>query len=207
MISTYLPHHPITIPNLSYCNHTLSHTNTPYQSSHILSPQEDLPSNVDPLYVDALLAIHSDLFILNPKSTFSWMIYVVRVALALQVTHPTSNLCYFYVLCFIFSWMIYVVRVQVTYLPLSYLPSFPLSLFLCNPLTITHHVSCLDLYLSPTRFPLPVTITPNPIPGPSLLPPRCLPPNPYPLTLTPSLVLSLASPVCSLSRVCLGVVI
>ena len=71
--------YPFNIPSLpnppsNYYEPTLKRT---------LLSQEELPDNVDPLYVDALMAIHSDLFILNPKSTFSWMIYVVRVALAL----------------------------------------------------------------------------------------------------------------------------
>ena len=99
MISIYLPYQPITTPHPTSHTIPLSHEHTPSTLPHTLlsQSQEDLPSNVDPLYVDALLAIHSDLFILNPKSTFSWMIYVVRVALALQVTrpliHPPSILC------------------------------------------------------------------------------------------------------------------
>jgi hypothetical protein len=35
-------------------------------------------------YLDMLLAIHSEFFILNPRSTFSFQIYVIRVALGLQ---------------------------------------------------------------------------------------------------------------------------
>ena len=107
--------HPITHPSLYHhrkncltvftpCTNTPSLTNTPSHTNYInhinlpptpitLSPQEELPDSVDPLYVDALMASHSDLFILNPKSTFSWMIYVVRVALALQVT-PLYSLWY-----------------------------------------------------------------------------------------------------------------
>ena len=34
-------------------------------------------------FVDMFLAIHSDLFLLNPRSTFSWQIYLVRVCLGL----------------------------------------------------------------------------------------------------------------------------
>ena len=32
-------------------------------------------------FVDMFVAIHSDLFILNPRSTFSWEIYLVRLCL------------------------------------------------------------------------------------------------------------------------------
>jgi hypothetical protein len=39
---------------------------------------------VDDQFVDLLVAMHSDLFIMNPKSTFSWQVYIVRVALALE---------------------------------------------------------------------------------------------------------------------------
>lgn len=35
-------------------------------------------------YIDLFVSMNSDLFILNPRSTFSWEIYVVRVALGLQ---------------------------------------------------------------------------------------------------------------------------
>ena len=34
-------------------------------------------------FVDMFVAIHSDLFILNPRSTFSWEIYLVRLCLGL----------------------------------------------------------------------------------------------------------------------------
>eukprot|EP00981_Chlorochromonas_danica_P013780 scaffold6852_cov215-Ochromonas_danica.AAC.17 len=37
----------------------------------------------DRKFVDMLLAIHSDFFMLNPRSTFSWQIYLVRLVLAL----------------------------------------------------------------------------------------------------------------------------
>lgn len=39
--------------------------------------------NVDPKFVDMLVAIHSDFFILNPRSTFSWQIYLIRLLLSL----------------------------------------------------------------------------------------------------------------------------
>ena len=35
-------------------------------------------------HIDMFLAIHADFFVLNPRSTYSWMIFVVRVALGLE---------------------------------------------------------------------------------------------------------------------------
>ena len=35
-------------------------------------------------FVDMFVAMHADLFILNPRSTFSWEIYLIRVCLALE---------------------------------------------------------------------------------------------------------------------------
>jgi hypothetical protein len=35
-------------------------------------------------FVDMFVAMHGDLFVLNPRSTFSWQIYLIRVCLALQ---------------------------------------------------------------------------------------------------------------------------
>lgn len=35
-------------------------------------------------YVDMFVAMHGDLFIMNPRSTFSWQIFVVRACLALE---------------------------------------------------------------------------------------------------------------------------
>ena len=36
---------------------------------------------VDLKFVDMFMALHADLFLLNPRSTFSWQVYVVRVVL------------------------------------------------------------------------------------------------------------------------------
>lgn len=38
-------------------------------------------------FVDMFLAMHSDLFLLNPRSTLSWQVYVIRVMLG-QVSVP-----------------------------------------------------------------------------------------------------------------------
>lgn len=35
-------------------------------------------------FVDMFIAMHGDLFILNPRSTFSWQVYLIRVCLALE---------------------------------------------------------------------------------------------------------------------------
>jgi hypothetical protein len=40
-------------------------------------------SDVDMKFVDMLTAIHSDLFVMNPRSTFSWQIFLVRSILSL----------------------------------------------------------------------------------------------------------------------------
>lgn len=42
-------------------------------------------------YIDMLVAMHSNLFILNPRSTFSWQIYVIRVCLGLQSVPIIKN--------------------------------------------------------------------------------------------------------------------
>lgn len=39
--------------------------------------------HLDPKFVDMLVSIHSDFFILNPRSTFSWQIYLIRLCLSL----------------------------------------------------------------------------------------------------------------------------
>lgn len=36
------------------------------------------------MFIDMFVAMHSDLFIMNPRSTFSWQIFVIRACLALQ---------------------------------------------------------------------------------------------------------------------------
>jgi hypothetical protein len=41
-------------------------------------------SSDDMKYVDMFVAMHGDFFILNPRSTFSWEIYIIRVVLGLQ---------------------------------------------------------------------------------------------------------------------------
>ena len=41
------------------------------------------PTKIDKKFVDMYLAMHSEFFVLNPRSTFSWEIYLIRTALAL----------------------------------------------------------------------------------------------------------------------------
>jgi hypothetical protein len=42
-------------------------------------------------FVDMFMAMHSDLFILNPRSTFSWQVYLIRVCLALESVPIINN--------------------------------------------------------------------------------------------------------------------
>lgn len=49
------------------------------------------PSKVDKKFVDMFLAIHAAFFVLNPRSTFSWEIYVVRIALSLPSVPVMRN--------------------------------------------------------------------------------------------------------------------
>lgn len=42
-------------------------------------------------FLDMFLAIHGDFFILNPRSSFSWCVYVVRVALGLSSVPVVKN--------------------------------------------------------------------------------------------------------------------
>jgi hypothetical protein len=50
----------------------------------VLENNPKLHKAVEMKYVDMFLAMHSDLFIMNPRSTFSWQIFVVRACLALE---------------------------------------------------------------------------------------------------------------------------
>eukprot|EP01038_Epipyxis_sp_PR26KG_P012280 gene12280-16469_t len=47
--------------------------------------------SVDLKFVDMLVAINSDLFIMNPYSTFSWEIFVIRICLGLQSLPIITN--------------------------------------------------------------------------------------------------------------------
>lgn len=42
-------------------------------------------------FLDMFLAIHGDFFILNPRSTYSWYVYVVRTALGLESVPTIRN--------------------------------------------------------------------------------------------------------------------
>jgi hypothetical protein len=43
-----------------------------------------LHKSVDRKFLDMFVAMHGDFFILNPRSTFSWQVYLIRVCLALE---------------------------------------------------------------------------------------------------------------------------
>ena len=47
-------------------------------------------------FLDLFLSIHGDYFLLNPRSSFSWQVYVVRVCLgtfyAALITVPTLHI-------------------------------------------------------------------------------------------------------------------
>eukprot|EP01038_Epipyxis_sp_PR26KG_P013659 gene13659-18331_t len=47
--------------------------------------------SVDLRFVDMLVAINSDLFIMNPYSTFSWEIFIIRICLGLQSLPIITN--------------------------------------------------------------------------------------------------------------------
>ena len=54
---------------------------------HVLTTAQDAKignTTVPRIYLDALLGMHGDLFVLNPRSTFSWQIFVVREILGLH---------------------------------------------------------------------------------------------------------------------------
>jgi len=46
-------------------------------------PSTHDPNKIDKKFVDMFLAMHSAFFVLNPRSTFSWEIYIIRLALSL----------------------------------------------------------------------------------------------------------------------------
>ena len=61
---------------------------------HILTTAQDAQignTTVPRIYLDALLGMHGELFILNPRSTFSWQIFVVREILGLHSVPLLTN--------------------------------------------------------------------------------------------------------------------
>jgi hypothetical protein len=50
-----------------------------------------LHASVDRKSVDMLLAMHSGLFVMNPRSTFSWQIYLIRIVMALPSVPTIKN--------------------------------------------------------------------------------------------------------------------
>ena len=78
---------------------TPSHTtkaNTSSIASNIVSPfpsanappstSSDSLASVDKKFLDLFLSIHGDFYLLNPLSTFSWQVYVVRVCLGMLIS-------------------------------------------------------------------------------------------------------------------------
>lgn len=57
-------------------------SSTEYRSGR--ATDATLHVDMDTLYLDMMLAIHADLFLLNPASTLSWTVFVVRAALGLD---------------------------------------------------------------------------------------------------------------------------
>ena len=47
--------------------------------------------SVSPKFLNLFLAIHGDFFVLNPQSTFSWQVYVVRCILGLESVPVLKN--------------------------------------------------------------------------------------------------------------------
>lgn len=54
---------------------------------HVLTTEQDAKNcnfTVPRIFLDALLGMHGELFVLNPRSTFSWQIFVIREILGLH---------------------------------------------------------------------------------------------------------------------------
>lgn len=52
---------------------------------HVLTTEQDAKKFTVPrIFLDALLGMHGELFVLNPRSTFSWQIFVIREILGLH---------------------------------------------------------------------------------------------------------------------------
>lgn len=48
-------------------------------------------TSIEMKFVDMFIAIHGDFFILNPRSTFSWEIYLIRICLGLESVPIVRN--------------------------------------------------------------------------------------------------------------------
>jgi hypothetical protein len=48
------------------------------------TPAAAIHKQADKKFLDMFMAMHGDFFILNPRSTFSWQVYLIRVCLALE---------------------------------------------------------------------------------------------------------------------------
>ena len=62
---------------LLYSHHPFPTLSLPY----FLSGAHQSYLSVDRKFLDLFLSIHGDFFLLNPRSSFSWQVYVVRVCL------------------------------------------------------------------------------------------------------------------------------
>lgn len=52
---------------------------------------DTISPTTDRSFLDMMVAMHGDLFVLNPRSTFSWTVFVVRTALGLESAPLLSN--------------------------------------------------------------------------------------------------------------------
>jgi hypothetical protein len=68
----------------SYRRHGAVFSNVLEQRHHAPVATSKMDSKAKVKFVDMFVAMHGDLFVLNPRSTFSWQIYLIRVCLALQ---------------------------------------------------------------------------------------------------------------------------
>ena len=59
--------------------------------SSVLNGHPEIQVDFDSKFLDMFLGIHSDLFILNPHSSVSWQIFLVRVILSLPSIPKIKN--------------------------------------------------------------------------------------------------------------------
>ena len=59
--------------------------------SSVLKDHPEIQLDFDYKFLDMFLAMHSDLFIMNPYSTFSWQVFLVRVILSLDSLPKIKN--------------------------------------------------------------------------------------------------------------------
>ncbi len=59
--------------------------------SSVLKDHSDIHVDLDYKFLEMFLAIHGDFFIMNPRSTFSWQIFLVRMILSLSSVPLVKN--------------------------------------------------------------------------------------------------------------------